>query len=468
MRGNGRRGGHVIVLVLALVLVASGVEVGSSSLASAAEPCTQPLVVGARGSGESAGFGDTVVKSVDAFNAVYGSATDAVPLDYPAAGIGPVWVIKPWRAGEFKTSVTGGIAELELLLTTRAKSCPSQRIVLFGYSQGALVVNRALIALNQSNPKIVKRVAAVGLIADPARLGSSKSNTGTASSKLNGIAVATKTAAKRDLYGFLHSKVRGVCLDGDLVCAYKTGTDALDPGAMHAVYKSSLAAELGTWAAKRLNGGSIGSSSTTGSSAKQGTTLPTHAKAVTFTAADGWRFKFNPSPGIVTVRLTKDIHTSPPGKAKLNVTISTTAGDLFPGTVVGATEGRTPPAAEVSQSVYATWPLPDAVTSALFPDGSQYATGDLSWPEGCLPWKTASVTTPTIFSCGMDSHAYSRRYTSKELAESDVDTLIHAMAHAGQPTLSFDLFEKDGLSGTMVASVTLLPDGTSHISIDGS
>ena len=257
MRGKVAR---VRACVVALVM-ASVVTVGLAALAGggaysagAAEACSEPLVVGVRGSGEPAGFGDTVVKTVDVFNSVYGSATDSVALDYPAAGIGAVWAIKPWRAGEFDASVKDGIGELKARNSDAFKTCPDQKIVLFGYSQGALIINRVLVSFAKNQP-LINRVAAVGLIADPARLGASNfthSGQGLASRKLNGIAIASTTAKKQDLPAALNGRARSVCLDGDLVCAFRPGKAVIDPGAMHAVYKSSLAASVGSWAADKV------------------------------------------------------------------------------------------------------------------------------------------------------------------------------------------------------------------------
>jgi hypothetical protein len=308
----------------AKVVPATGAT-GATGAVATADGCQQVLVVGVRGSGEPAGFGETIQKTVNAFNSVYGSATDVVPLDYAAAGIGPVWLVKPWRAGDFASSVRDGITELDLLLHTRAADCPTQRIVLFGYSQGALVVNRELIALQRADYALLQRVAAVGLIADPARLGSSRFNrsgAGFASRKLNGIAVSVKKAAKRDLPTVLSGRAQSVCLDDDLVCAYRAGRSVVNPGATHAVYKSSLAAEVGTWAATKLLGASSAAAATTTTPPAAGASGP-QGYSFKVKIGQGWTYaytlRFTPASGYA-----KDIRNSPPGKAGISLERSAT------------------------------------------------------------------------------------------------------------------------------------------------
>jgi hypothetical protein len=219
--------------------------------ASATIACDAPLVVGARGSGEAPGLGDTVDDAVGGFQSTYGRPTDVVALQYPATSISAAWLVKPWRLGDFAASVSDGIDELSLVLQIRAVECPNQAIVIFGYSQGALVVNQTLQRFAGARPDIVARIAAVGLLSDPARLGGSTVNTGNASPKLDGIAVSAHEVRKQDLPSTVRPVVESVCFDGDAVCAYSNR--ALSTVAtVHASYKDAVARAVGASAARRL------------------------------------------------------------------------------------------------------------------------------------------------------------------------------------------------------------------------
>lgn len=69
---------------------------------------------------------------------------------------------------------------------------------------------------------------------------------------------------------------------------------------------------------------------------------PSYSSAtITYTKSDGWTYQLVPHFSTVTLGFSKDISHSPPGKARLVVTI-TVAGDMDI-EVLGATPGRTPP-----------------------------------------------------------------------------------------------------------------------------
>lgn len=228
-----RRSRWVALLVAAMTVPA---VVGVAAPPASAAKCTKVLVVGVRGSGEQPGFGRTVSLAVDKFRKTFGSETgsekqvEKVALDYPATEVSSVGtVINPLR---FFASARQGIDKLERLLDKRATECPDQGFVLVGFSQGALVVNRALVRLGEQKSNVLKRVVAVGLIADPQRIGTSAYARGTASSAFNGLTVAFRTYPADNLpnvetrYGrTLRQSTESYCLAGDVVCAWNRPRD---------------------------------------------------------------------------------------------------------------------------------------------------------------------------------------------------------------------------------------------------
>lgn len=128
--------------------------------------CPTYWVIGARGSGESLQGSDEIEKmrrTVAAF--VRETSTELPPapkteylsLPYPAKPVGP----------DYFRSVEDGANALQAVIRARVSKCPSIRIGLVGYSQGANVVNDALDALQRRAPAALNNVRAVLQIADP-------------------------------------------------------------------------------------------------------------------------------------------------------------------------------------------------------------------------------------------------------------------------------------------------------------
>jgi hypothetical protein len=247
--------------VIAVCLLGLAPTAPASAVARAAEPsCAQVLVVGVRGSGENAddvgGYGKTVASFVGRFRHAYGHAGQvaAIPLDYAAQGVFSLAsVLDP---STFFGSVDNGIKSLEYLLTTRARQCPTEKIVLAGYSQGALVVNRALVELGEQKSRILERVASITLIADPQRIGTSASNLGDASHAFNGLGVATGVYPADELPAELIPRTDSMCTKGDVVCAYDStrALPVITPAAFakHTSYTPRTTA-LARRTAKRVN-----------------------------------------------------------------------------------------------------------------------------------------------------------------------------------------------------------------------
>jgi cutinase len=116
--------------VVAATLVAGGVVTAATPAAAAA--CSDIDVVVARGTFEpgtlGAIVGDPVYSAVK--RKLAGKSTAAYAVDYPAS--------------LDLTSATQGNIDLVDHVTRQASSCPSQRFVLVGYSQGANVVSNSI------------------------------------------------------------------------------------------------------------------------------------------------------------------------------------------------------------------------------------------------------------------------------------------------------------------------------------
>ena len=123
--------GRVSVLLTAALLATGGAVIAAGPAAAAAA-CADVDVVVARGTGEPGRLGLIVGDPV--FAAIQrrasGTTLTSHAVDYPAS-------VSP-------TSPTAGNRALVSHVSGQAQSCPDQRFVLVGYSQGANVVGNSL------------------------------------------------------------------------------------------------------------------------------------------------------------------------------------------------------------------------------------------------------------------------------------------------------------------------------------
>lgn len=234
MRMGGRRWQSALSIVLLASLVATLVAVGTEASAGAALSCnsSRPLVIGVRGSGDprdphdgdrSAGtayFGSTVGPAISALVTSYGKPAETSPLDYPAASIellNPVNGISGVK--EYFASVLDGVEALITRLTLQERACSTRPLVLVGYSQGALVVNRALVTLDALHDPVLDQIAAVALIADPQRIGISSYARGNAPRDLDGITIGLGLLPNQQLPNAVRTRSDSWCHAGDIICA---------------------------------------------------------------------------------------------------------------------------------------------------------------------------------------------------------------------------------------------------------
>lgn len=153
------RGKNTLKNIKIRYLVA-GVGLAISSLmlrqTAQAESCPDVRIVFARGSGEER-WGDqnyrTFKKSIEEKISTTSIGYEFIDLEYPAVGVGldniGVALGAFFGAGdsyEFGESVNTGVRNLTALVNSA--SCPRTKYILGGYSQGAMVVSKALAGLD--------------------------------------------------------------------------------------------------------------------------------------------------------------------------------------------------------------------------------------------------------------------------------------------------------------------------------
>lgn len=107
--------------------------VGAPCAGASAAPCPDVEVVFARGSAEPAGIGQVGGALVDALRArLPTKSVAAFPVDYPASN-------QFDDPGRLMQSVVDGVRDAAAHLQATAANCPDTRIVLGGFSQGAVV-----------------------------------------------------------------------------------------------------------------------------------------------------------------------------------------------------------------------------------------------------------------------------------------------------------------------------------------
>ncbi|MBV8964976.1 MAG: cutinase family protein [Mycobacteriaceae bacterium] len=126
---NRARG--LVVCVSAALVTASGMLWNQAP--ASAQPCPDVDVVFARGTGEPPGVGGVGQAFVDALRSQVGARSlDVYPVNYEASS--------DFSGGiDFARTVVDGIRDAGAHVESTASSCPNTRIVLGGYSQGAVV-----------------------------------------------------------------------------------------------------------------------------------------------------------------------------------------------------------------------------------------------------------------------------------------------------------------------------------------
>jgi len=229
----------VLVALVCAMPLAAPASAGAAStsgvhaIAAATKPCTDVLVLGARGSGQPAA-GSSSDGSTGLGPQVF-SLYQRIVADQAARDIAEVSLTYPARPAEelivdpatYFSGLERGVTNAKRFLARQSAACPSQRFVLAGYSQGAMVMHRVMQDLTASSDptsaRLLRRIDGVALLADGDRLSSDRVTAiGTASGG-RGISYALpKDAQVRGtlLPARLMARVFSVCEQGDVVCDY--------------------------------------------------------------------------------------------------------------------------------------------------------------------------------------------------------------------------------------------------------
>jgi hypothetical protein len=216
--------------------MAGAALVGLSGTANAQPACPDVHWIGAAGSGErtpvevtkNAGMGRVVYQSLGELSQELqqdGRTITAEAVAYPAVEVPD----EDGGVGEwlgFMGSVDAGAAALGRQYEAFVQACPTSKVVLAGYSQGAMVVHRNLASLEAS-----PNLAAALLVADGDRLPADPTlNLGTASGiPERGKGVAQDwpilAHAPAPLSPAMGARTISVCDLGDAVCDYDEDSD---------------------------------------------------------------------------------------------------------------------------------------------------------------------------------------------------------------------------------------------------
>ena len=237
--------------------VAGAAFIGLTAGSAHADPgCPDVHWIGAAGSGERVdpaaddGMGRVMLQSYrDLARLVQhdGRTITAEAVEYPAVAVpDDDGGVGEWLG--FMSSVDAGTAALGAQYASFAQRCPTTKVVLAGYSQGAMVVHRNLQAL-ADNPN----VAAALLIADGDRLpgdnaismGSVDIGPGTGMGVAQDWPILAHAPAKLPLA--IGSRTISVCELGDAVCDYDPDAEEVTPAAV-AIHTSYAVSSSGGYA----------------------------------------------------------------------------------------------------------------------------------------------------------------------------------------------------------------------------
>ncbi|XVV16629.1 cutinase family protein [Actinoplanes sp. CA-131856] len=241
-----------------LVLVVATLTAAPHAASAAGPNCGDVLFVGVAGSGES-GMGAEVTAVYNAVKAkAKGRTVTAYALPYKAAAV-PVMLIPGNGIARYMESLIGGEEKLNTFLFERIRRCPGERLVLAGYSQGAMLVHRSMQILGT---RVTDRVDAIALVGDGDRLpGDDGQMLGTAGARAKGVGQwypRWSQANGRKFGSGLGGRVFSLCHTLDIVCDHKPAAHTTRAGigvgiALHTSYRlGSQLTDLGAKVAGKL------------------------------------------------------------------------------------------------------------------------------------------------------------------------------------------------------------------------
>ena len=186
-----------------------------------AAPCPDVEVVFARGTTEPPGVGWAGQEFVDALRThTAGPSVGVYAVDYPATA-------------DYANSSAAGAHDAATHVQDTIANCPDTKIVLGGYSQGAVVISRIT---TQLPPHVADRVAAVAVFSNPS----------------SAIARRLGPGGPLPTIGPLYtSKTIDLCVPEDIICSDGRSLRAHDPSAY---VNAGLPNQAAEFVARRLKG----------------------------------------------------------------------------------------------------------------------------------------------------------------------------------------------------------------------
>ena len=240
------------VMAAVLAMAASGIAIPGQAFASTATPhgitpppgvhCSQVDFIGARGSGQPfdtggpfKGYGPEVLKTITIMEGYLHAkkvSYGAEPVKYPADSVND---LKPstidfvdWNdylnnhLGKFVKSINTGISETVDYAEWAQQTCHNSKIIMVGYSQGAIVMHDAEVQLKTKDRAAFNLIIGTVLVADGVRMPKTKAKQfGSAPVTGEGVEPWVFSAAGlgnpfKDVP--LPASTASICNDSDIVC----------------------------------------------------------------------------------------------------------------------------------------------------------------------------------------------------------------------------------------------------------
>jgi hypothetical protein len=225
-------------LLGAAVVSAGAILATTTAPTATAEPCADVDLVFARGTDEAPGVGGVGQSYADALRAQLGARTlNVYPVNYPASG--------DFNNREaFAANVIDGVRDAGNHVQATAANCPATKIVLGGYSQGAIVAG--FVTANEVPAGVPAAIAPQPLPASTADHVAAVTLFGNPSPQLLQVYDAPQMTIGPNYVG----KTLQLCAQGDTIC---DGTPGGLPSFAHMAYGfNGMTNEAATYAVSRI------------------------------------------------------------------------------------------------------------------------------------------------------------------------------------------------------------------------
>lgn len=243
--------------------------------------CSEVAFIGAAGSGEQSNGHDPMGREVDRMAATLrahlnarGKSMAILPDPYPAESTDDLFPSKieaklfavsaplafadyAYNVHKYMQSIATGVGDAVSLAEQEVSACPGIKLVMAGYSQGAIAMHQAELRLPRN---VLSHVAGTLLLGDGDRVPYTRAKPfgyptqfGKPLPSAEGVRVALHQVSKRDVA--LPATTAEICSAGDIVCDWSV-SHVLHAGLatrVHTTYPNSLLDSAATWLAGRIH-----------------------------------------------------------------------------------------------------------------------------------------------------------------------------------------------------------------------